>query len=119
LGTNDPSSGTRKLLVDPHHKKASPAGWHTTGSNSNETRHTVTAGNNVFAQENADGGSDWKDNYRPNGKKSLVFDFPVNFKKQPSTYLDAAITNLFYLNNVIHDLFCEFFFCNDIATSRF
>jgi len=64
----------------------------------------VTIGNNVYAQENIDGTSEWEDNYRPSGGASLNFTFPINFNQHPREYMDAAITNLFYLNNVIHDI---------------
>ena len=37
--------------------------------------------------------------------KNQIFDYPLNLEKQPSTYIDAAIVNLFYWNNIIHDLF--------------
>lgn len=39
------------------------------------------------------------------GGVALLFDFPYNATKEPSTYVDAAVTNLFYWNNMIHDLF--------------
>ncbi|KAI8817568.1 Fungalysin metallopeptidase-domain-containing protein [Fimicolochytrium jonesii] len=101
LGTNDPHSGDRVLVKDPAHPVASPMGWHNQGSGG---KHTVTIGNNVYAHENLAGSSRWVDNHRPDGTSSLTFDFPINFEKSPSTYVDAAITNLFYWNNAIHDL---------------
>ena len=52
-----------------------------------------------------DGGDTWRNNIRPEGSKSLLFDFNIDFKKEPSTSINASITNLFYWNNVIHDLF--------------
>ncbi|KAJ3385109.1 Fungalysin/Thermolysin Extracellular metalloproteinase 5 [Lobulomyces angularis] len=101
LGVNDPIDGDRKVAKNPENEAASPTGWHTQrGKNFSDTR-----GNNVFAQENLEGGGNWKDNYRPNGKKDLVFDFPYDKNKDPSTYVDLAVTNLFYWNNIIHDLF--------------
>lgn len=105
LGINDPYSGERKLLTDPHHPIASPAGWNRLGSVENGTIKKVTIGNNVFAQENADGGYQWIHNYRPSGGEELLFDFPLNLTDSPSSYLDASIVNLFYINNMIHDLF--------------
>ena len=32
-----------------------------------------------------------------------VFDFPADLTQEPTTYRNAAVTNLFYLNNWIHD----------------
>ncbi|KAJ1559529.1 Fungalysin/Thermolysin Extracellular metalloproteinase 5, partial [Cladochytrium tenue] len=101
LGTNDPDCGDRVEVFDPAHPVASPLGWHDQGVKN----YTVTIGNNVFAQENLNGRYEWERNGRPDGTKKLVFDFPVDFKQDPSEYLDAAVTNLFYWNNAIHDLF--------------
>ncbi|KAJ3086292.1 Fungalysin/Thermolysin Extracellular metalloproteinase 5 [Quaeritorhiza haematococci] len=106
LGTNDPESGPRVLVENPAHPAASPMGWHNQGAKN----YTVTIGNNVYTHENLDGRYEWVNNYRPNGGSELNFDFPVNLKKQPSTYLDAAITNLFYWNNIIHDLYYAYGF---------
>jgi hypothetical protein len=50
LGINDPSVAKRELVKDPSHPISSPNGWHWHPTKGNLT---VTAGNNVFAQENA------------------------------------------------------------------
>ena len=43
--------------------------------------------------------------------QNLIFDFPFEGSSaEPSTYLNAAITNLFYMNNVIHDVFYQYGF---------
>ncbi|KAH6585208.1 hypothetical protein BASA61_007001 [Batrachochytrium salamandrivorans] len=103
LGNNDPDAGSRTMVADTAHPDASPYGWHSQGTV--RDAYNVTIGNNVFAQDNPDGGNSWRKNYRPSAGKDMLFDFPINQKKQPSTYLDAAITNLFYYNNIMHDLF--------------
>jgi len=54
----------------------------------------------------ADGGTDYLNNYRPDGSEALNFDFPIDFEQDPKEYIDAATTNLFYWNNIIHDLLC-------------
>lgn len=100
IGVNDPDDGDRELLVNPHSDE-SPLGWHDQG---NGNTFTDTRGNNVYAQENLAGGSSWENNYRPDGGDELVFDFPIDFTQEPEEYLDAAITNLFYWNNIIHDV---------------
>ncbi|CAG8697149.1 18047_t:CDS:2, partial [Acaulospora morrowiae] len=51
FGTNDPSDGDRKLLLDPHDILASPNGWHTQG----KKNFNNTIGNNVYAHENLRG----------------------------------------------------------------
>ncbi|KAJ2392177.1 hypothetical protein GGI05_002740 [Coemansia sp. RSA 2603] len=91
---NSPSDGARSLVVDPASKDASPKGWVTEGA---------TYGNNVWAQNNPSGGDTWKTNYRPTGKDG-VFDYALDLTMQPKTYVDAAITQLFYTVNVMHDL---------------
>ncbi|KAJ3023632.1 Fungalysin/Thermolysin Extracellular metalloproteinase 5 [Thoreauomyces humboldtii] len=100
IGTNDPESGERVLVEDPANPIASPMGWHNQGTGG---KHTVTIGNNVYAHENLEGSSRWVNNHRPDGHASLTFDFPIDFTKNPKSYIDAAITNLFYWNNAIHD----------------
>eukprot|EP00842_Homolaphlyctis_polyrhiza_P003065 jgi/Hompol1/375/HPOL_000233-RA len=104
LGTNDPADGPRVKLVNPAHHDASPYGWNSKGKKGHISYTNVTVGNNVYAQENLDGGSQWRANYRPTASDDLTFDFAVDLKKQPSTYLDASIVNLFYWNNILHDL---------------
>eukprot|EP00004_Rigifila_ramosa_P011859 TRINITY_DN2540_c0_g1_i1.p2 TRINITY_DN2540_c0_g1~~TRINITY_DN2540_c0_g1_i1.p2 ORF type:complete len:616 (+),score=132.78 TRINITY_DN2540_c0_g1_i1:9-1856(+) len=112
---NDPNDGVRSIARDPEDLTPSPLGWHNQGSAG--PTFTDTRGNNVYAQENWDGSSSWENNYRPDGSNSLVFDFPVDFTQQPRTYADAAITNLFYVNNLIHDIFWHYGF--DEASGNF
>ena len=39
------------------------------------------------------------------GGDSLTFDHPiVSYDATPASYRDAAVTNLFYWNNVMHDV---------------
>jgi len=106
IGVNDPLDGDRSILIDPHlASTGSPLGWHDQGT----ARFTSTIGNNVYAQENVDGGAAWENNYRPESS-TLNFDYPINFALEPEDYMDAAITNLFYWNNIIHDVFYEYGF---------
>ncbi|KAJ2084254.1 hypothetical protein H4R24_000196 [Coemansia sp. RSA 988] len=90
----DPEQGERKLVKNPADTEASPKGW----SHGNQT-----AGNNVYAQINPDGGYSWKHNYRPTSA-DRVFDYPLDLTKDPSSYIEAAVTQLFYTNNFMHDL---------------
>ncbi|KAI3649026.1 hypothetical protein MP228_006880 [Amoeboaphelidium protococcarum] len=106
VGVNDPHDGERVVLKDPAKlaSEASPLGWHAQGEDESD-RFTTTAGNNVYAQENLDGKTSGEiNNYRPDGGEDLDFRSKVDLKKSPKTYLDAAIINLFYMNNVMHDL---------------
>ncbi|KAJ2084444.1 hypothetical protein H4R24_000074 [Coemansia sp. RSA 988] len=92
---NSPAEGSRKMLVDPANMDASPKGWVTEGS---------TYGNNVWAQSNPTGGNDWQNNHRPKAQSGNVFNYTLDLSAQPPKYVDAAITQLFYTNNLMHDL---------------
>ena len=87
--------------MNPEHPIASPFGWHFDGYE----HYSTTIGNNAVAHENFDGGEKWRNNHRPSANADLFFEYAVDFDREPETYIDAAITNLFYWNNVLHDLF--------------
>ena len=78
---------------------ASPNGWIDDGVN--ETR-----GNNVDAHTdwNADNLSDLP---RPQGAPYRVFDFPLNLNQPPNLYSNAAVVQLFYWCNWMHDKLYE------------
>ena len=76
-------------------------GWHDTNG-APGAEFTDTRGNNVFAQEDADAND--TGGYRPSGGAGLAFDVPLDLSLQPGNYRDAAITNLFYWNNHVHDV---------------
>ena len=48
--------------------------------------------------------------YSPNGGSTLTFNHNFDSSKSPELYLDAAITNLFYWNNVMHDVWWHYGF---------
>ncbi len=98
--TTQPQESPRTLVtLSAFDINASPNGWIDDGIN--ETR-----GNNVDAHLdlNAD---DVADTPRPQGSPDRVFDFPLNLTQAPSAYRDAAVTNLFYWNNYIHDRYYQ------------
>ena len=103
-----PSHGSRQLIVSPHNTTASPYGWHDiNGAVGNE--FTITRGNNVHAQDDNDTNNGT--GVSPDGGASLLFDFPYGGETtQPSTYLAAATTNLFYMNNMMHDVWYQYGF---------
>ncbi|REC52330.1 MULTISPECIES: T9SS-dependent M36 family metallopeptidase [Chryseobacterium] len=106
LPVEAPSFGSRSVVNNPWDLTASPEGWHSTGTAS----YTNTRGNNVYAysdQANAN-----TPGYSPDGGASRNFDFTYAEGRyiNPFTHKDAAITNLFYLNNKIHDVFYKFGF---------
>ncbi|KAJ2822085.1 hypothetical protein FBU31_004696 [Coemansia sp. 'formosensis'] len=93
--TLSPADGSRVMVVDPAFTSASPKGWVTGDS---------TSGNNVWAQSNPFGGSTWQNNHRPTAQSGGVFNYTIDLTKAPKAYVDAAITQLFYSNNIMHDL---------------
>ncbi len=95
-----PLYGSRTLEVDPADGTASPFGWHDTDGVAG-AESTFTIGNNVYAQEDRNGNNGI--GYSPDGGALLHFDFPLDLTKPPIDNEDAAITNLFYWNNIIHD----------------
>jgi len=99
-----PTFGSRSLVNNPWILASSPEGWHSDGTN----HYTITRGNNVFAYEdtantNTAGSS-------PDGGASRNFDFPFSMNGTPVANRNAAITNLFYMNNKVHDIFYKFGF---------
>ena len=96
-----PNFGGRSLLTDPHSPVASPYGWHDTDG-SDGVEFTTTRGNNVHAYE------DFQDlnepGYSPDGGPGLNFDFPIDLALTPFENQDAILTNLFYMNNMLHDV---------------
>jgi Ca2+-binding RTX toxin-like protein len=109
-----PLYGGRTLEIDPQDSVASPFGWHDTDGVAG-AEFTDTRGNNVFAQEDAN--ADNMGGTRPDGGAGLVFDFPFDDTMAPTTYTAAATTNLFYANNIIHDVLYQYGF--DEASGNF
>lgn len=98
--TNQPPVVPRVLVVtNAFNTNASPNGWIDDGVN--ETR-----GNNVDAHTDRDA-NDSPDLPRPQGSPARVFDFPMDLAQPPGTYGNAAVVQLFYLCNLIHDRFYE------------
>ncbi|WP_395753592.1 M36 family metallopeptidase [Prosthecobacter sp.] len=92
-----PAEVSRNLVtLDALNTTASPNGWIDDGG-------TQTLGNNVDAHTdtNADNVADLP---RPTSA-TRNFDFTMDLTQAPSTYRDAAVTNLFYLCNYIHDVY--------------
>lgn len=114
LPKESPSDGPRTLVANPADALASPFGWHDTNGIAG-AEFTDTRGNNVFAQEDVDGNDNGGS--RPNGGDGLNFSFGLDLNSEPSGYRNAAITNLFYWNNILHDLHYQYGF--DEASGNF
>jgi len=102
LGIESPNHGTRSLLSNPSNSLASPYEWHDTNGVAG-AEYTITRGNNVAAREDIDGNNSTL-GASPNGGASLTFDFPITSGVEPSVNQNAALTNLFYWNNIVHDI---------------
>ncbi|KAF9492360.1 extracellular elastinolytic metallo proteinase [Pleurotus eryngii] len=130
-GINDPSEGKRSIETENVDALASPWGWHALPvandpsmkgvrlSSPKAIRNTTsTWGNNVFAHENWEGQNSWINNYRPEGHKGNVFDFPYDPQATNKTaalgeakkFIDIAVTQLFYTSNLVHDLYYRYGF---------
>jgi len=105
-----------ETVIDPHDVMASPFGWHDTDGLAGE-EFTDTRGNNVFAQDDLDANN--SGGGRPDGGVDLLFDVPWNPAVNPDEEqnLDSAIVNLFYWNNITHDLMHHYGF--DEAAGNF
>ena len=95
-GTFQPPLVPRTLLnMTAISTNASPLGW--INDADNETRW-----NNVDAHLDRDK-NDQPDLPRPTGNPRRVFDFPLDLTMDPTTYGNAAVVNLFYWCNFMHD----------------
>ena len=102
LPAESPLHGPHVIVTDPADPVASPYGWHDLDGVEGP-EFTITRGNNVHAYEETDGDQASANN-EPDGGADLVFDFTHNIDMEPEESLDADVTNLFYMNNMIHDI---------------
>ncbi|MEM6964507.1 MAG: T9SS-dependent M36 family metallopeptidase [Bacteroidota bacterium] len=109
LPLESPNHGDREIVVDPADLTASPFGWHDTDG-ATGAEFTITRGNNVHAyQDIFDSGVSMDD--EPDGGALLEFDFPFDPNNNfPYTQVEGGVVNLFYWNNVIHDLWYHYGF---------
>jgi PKD repeat protein len=101
LPGESPNHTTISTLTDPSHIIASPWGWHDTNGASGE-EYTITRGNNTYTYEDAN--ADNVPGYSPNGTASLLFNYPFHPDSSATYNRNASLTNLFYMNNIIHDI---------------
>lgn len=100
-----PTFGSRTLVSNPWDLTASPNGWQTIGT----TNYTNLRGNNAHAYTDED--SDESNTIDTETVSATYnYDFPMDLTQNYNTYKDAAVTNLFYMNNKIHDILYKFGF---------
>lgn len=115
LPNQSPAESPFSQIVDPSALGfGSPYGWHDTDGVPGP-EFTITRGNNVWAQEDENGNNGT--GFSPEGTAELIFNFDFDFTQDPALSLAASITNLFYLNNMLHDIFYEYGF--DEASGNF
>ena len=121
LPKESPSDGPRTVELNPADATASPFGWHDTDGAAG-AEFTVTTGNNVCAQtdRNANNSACGTET-QPDGGATLDFTgavVPLDLATQsPIDYQEAAVANLFYWNNVMHDVLYRYGF--DEASGNF
>ncbi|PWI30068.1 peptidase, partial [Flavobacteriaceae bacterium LYZ1037] len=113
LPVEAPSFGGRTLLSSPADDNASPYGWHDTNGAAG-AEYNFTRGNNVFAYEDT---NDIGSGSSPNGGSLLNFDFALNIDQDPIGYQNASVTNMFYVSNMMHDVWYQYGF--DEASGNF
>lgn len=115
-----PNHHTRDLITNPENATASPKGWHDTNTLSGTTatlKYTYLRGNNAWARADygntnptATSTSSTTSGYSPTNS-GLIFDYSYpGTSAVANTYIDAATTNLFYMNNILHDIWYQYGF---------
>ncbi len=106
-----PAHGDRSIAINPADSTASPYGWHDVDGMPG-AEYTITRGNNVHAFLDL-GDIDISSGDEPDGGAGLDFDFPLDQSQEPDQYREAAVVNLFYMNNMIHDVLFHYGFDED------
>ncbi|MGW0506011.1 M36 family metallopeptidase [Micromonospora sp. NPDC003241] len=114
--TESPNDGPRSVVTNPADALASPHGWHDTDGVPGP-EFTTTQGNNVHAYQDQDNNNAPDFGSSPDGGPNLTFNFPLDLNENPQSYRDAATANLFYWNNIIHDVSYRYGF--DEASGNF
>ncbi|OAB80468.1 T9SS-dependent M36 family metallopeptidase [Cochleicola gelatinilyticus] len=114
LPAESPNHGAQGLVTEPANPDASPFGWHDIDG-ADGADFTITRGNNVYAYD--DIGNNNSPGSSPDGGADLDFDISQNADGHPINNLDAAIVNLFYMNNQMHDIWYNYGF--DEASGNF
>ena len=101
------NGGTLSLVTDPWTMapgNATSLKWHYDGT----TYRDSTRGNNVYAQEDRDNNNNTygKSALSTTAQPTLTFNYVPDFAQAPTVTVNqqAAITNLFYWNNIMHDI---------------
>ncbi len=116
LPKESPNDGPRTLESNPADADASPFGWHDTDGAAGP-EFTITRGNNVHAYLDQDSNNQPDAGFDVDGGAGLTFDWTVDLSEHAQNYREAVVTNLFYWNNVFHDVMWRYGF--DEASANF
>ncbi|MDQ8143628.1 T9SS-dependent M36 family metallopeptidase [Chryseobacterium sp. CFS15] len=105
LPVEAPTFAARSLITNPWILTSSPEGWHSNGV----THYTITRGNNAYAYDDKDD-DEATFGSSPDGGATRNFNFPYDPNTKAINNLSAATTNLFYISNMMHDVFYKFGF---------
>lgn len=107
ITVESPIHGARQVVTNPADAAVSPFGWHDTDGVTG-AEYTITRGNNVHAYDDRKNTNTYTagTNVSPDGGANLEFDFPFDatLTATPVSNLNAAVVNLFYWNNLMHDI---------------
>ena len=116
-GALPPGDGRTVITESAADAIASPYGWHDT--NGVPGADTInTSGNNVVAQTDLPlvrGQTTTDNRFTPGldvqpSSETREFDYPADLTMNPDAYREAVVTNLFYWNNVVHDIMYKYGF---------
>lgn len=96
----NPTDGPQTVASNAADPDASPLGWHDDGT----VQYTITRGNNVWAYTDTDANNQPDPGSEPDGGFSLTFNAVHDVTAPPQNSKPAAVTNLFYWNNIVHDV---------------
>ncbi len=108
LPAESPIHGPHVSVTNQEILTASPYGWHDVDGIDGHD-YTITRGNNVHAFQDSDGNGESAGD-EPDGGDSLVFDFEHLITENAEFNYDPAVVNLFYANNMFHDILYGFGF---------
>ena len=111
LPLESPNHGERTIEENPADPQASPFGWHDVDGQDG-AEYTNTRGNNVHAFYDPEA-----DEVPPatevDGGQDLVFDFDYFSDQEPTAQVNNTVTQLFYMNNMMHDISYAFGFTEE------
>jgi hypothetical protein len=105
LPVEAPTFAARSIVTNPWILASSPEGWHSNGT----THYTITRGNNAYAYDDKDD-DETTFGSSPDGGATRNFNFPYDANAKAINNLSASTTNLFYISNMMHDVFYKFGF---------